>query len=264
MLKRFYEQLAIYLAWFLLGKGCLLWSAAAIPLRFLLPRKMRQHIGRVGISKGFRLYLWGLEVLGVCRFDLRELDALRDAGPLIIAPNHPCLLDALMVLSRLPNTACVLKAELIDNFFMGAGARLAGFIRNDWFVGMIRRAIAELEHGYQLLLFPEGTRSEGGRLQDFKASTAIIACRARVPIQTVIIETDSNFLGKGWPPFKRTNLPVHFSVRLGPRFQPGDDPIRLTAELQTYFARAMNGNASPETCANQSLEQPQARKAVAS
>src|SRR6266446_2055001 len=81
------------------------------------------------------------------------------AGPLIIAPNHPSLLDAVMVLSRLPDVACVMKADLIDNPIYGASARFSDYIRNDGFMGAATQAIANLKGGSQLLLFPEGTRT---------------------------------------------------------------------------------------------------------
>ncbi len=235
-LYRLYEYFALYLALLMLGVACLLWSVLALILALLLPREQGKRFGRLGISTGFRLYLWALHECCACHFDLAELDQLRDAGPLVIAPNHPSLLDALMILSRLPDTACVLKAGLIDNVFLGAGARLAGFIRNDQFVGMARNAIAELRHGKQLLLFPEGTRTAGEVPNQFKGSVAIIACRAQVPVQLVIIEASSGFLGKGWPLFRRPDLPVYFRIRLGRRLQPGTDPARFTAELQECFA----------------------------
>jgi len=60
-------------------------------------------VGRRVTSYGFRCYLWLLRWTGAFRFDCAALDALRDAGPLIIAPNHPGLLDAVMILSRLPD-----------------------------------------------------------------------------------------------------------------------------------------------------------------
>jgi 1-acyl-sn-glycerol-3-phosphate acyltransferase len=40
---------------------------------------------------------------------------LRDQPPVIIAPNHPSLLDAVMVISRLPNIVCIMKTELMNN-----------------------------------------------------------------------------------------------------------------------------------------------------
>jgi 1-acyl-sn-glycerol-3-phosphate acyltransferase len=185
--------------------------------------------------------LWWLAVIGVGRFDLKALDALRDTGPLVIAPNHPGLLDALMVISRLPNVACVLKASLLDNILWGAGSRLAGYVRNDWFIGSINLAVSELHRGSQLLLFPEGTRTEQPpKLNDFRAGVAYVAHRAGAPIQTVFIEQDTQFLGKGWPLFKRPSMPMNFRVRLGQRFDSPTNPEAFTHTLQAYFAAELN------------------------
>ncbi len=102
----------------------------------------------------FRLYLASLSLSRRCSFDLEALDALRDQPSLILAPNHPCLLDAVMVISRLPNVACVLKADLMNNIFLGAGARLARYIRNEPVRRMVRLATRDFDCGSHLLLFP--------------------------------------------------------------------------------------------------------------
>ena len=78
------------------------------------------------------------------RIDSSALDALRDEpGGLIVAANHPTMLDALIVVARLPRGVCVMKAELLRNIFLGGGARLARYIRNDVGRGMVRDAVAE-------------------------------------------------------------------------------------------------------------------------
>jgi hypothetical protein len=51
----------------------------------------------------------------------------------------------------------------------------------------------------------------------------LIAQLAKVPIQTVIIETDSPYLRKGWPLLRPPPAPVVVRVRLGPRFEPQAD-----------------------------------------
>ena len=147
LLRRTHAHVAMHLGYAMLGLGCLLWSGAAWPLTFVVSGARGIWLGRRVASLGFRAYLAFLDWIGVARFDLRELDALRNAGPLIIAPNHPGLLDALMVISRLPNVACVLKASLLDNPLWGAGSRLAGYIRNDWFIGSITLAVQDLQQG---------------------------------------------------------------------------------------------------------------------
>jgi 1-acyl-sn-glycerol-3-phosphate acyltransferase len=212
------------------------WTVAALVLDLLLPRRWKHRLGRRIAQRGFQLYLWGMQLFGVASFDLSDLDGLRDAGPLIIAPNHPGLLDALMVISRLPNVVCVFKASLLRNPLWGSGARLAGYIRNDWFVGSINIAVSELEKGSQLLLFPEGTRSRPFPLGEFQYGVALVSQRAAVPVQTIIIEQDTRFLAKEWPLFRRPDLPMRFRARLGRRFTPAADPRSFAAELRDYFA----------------------------
>jgi 1-acyl-sn-glycerol-3-phosphate acyltransferase len=228
----------------LLGAGSLAWSLVALPLVVLLPARTGRRIGRGLITRGFRFYLGALEAVGACRFDLRALDALRGAGPLILAPNHPSLLDAVMLLSRTPQAACVLKAPLIDGLLFGVGARLAGYIRNDSPVDMVRRSVAELRAGGQLLLFPEGTRTTHAPVNVFRGAISLIARQAGVPVQTIFIEADSAFLGKGWPLLRRPELPLVYRVRLGRRFDPPGDLHAFMRELEQYFARELV--AAPE------------------
>jgi len=236
------EYLCLYLGLGFLGLECLLWLPFAALLGVLLPRRLRPRVGRRVICFGFDLYLRWLAALGACRFDVSALDELRDAGPLIIAPNHPCLLDAVMVISRLPDVACIMKAGLMNNPLLGAGARLAGYIRNEPTLAMVLASVRELERGSQLLLFPEGTRTVCEPINPCLPSAAIIAARARVPVQTVLIETDSAYLAKGWPLFRRPDMPISYRLRLGRRFEPLDQHEILTQEIERYLADEMRAS----------------------
>jgi len=238
-LHRLYEYAALGFGLGLLGTMTLTWSLLSVPLYHVLPKTWADPLGRWAITTIFRLYLGALSMIGACRFDLSALDALRIEGPLIIAPNHPCLLDAVMLISRLPNITCIMKADLVDNVFLGAGSRLAGYIRNDAQLSMIRQSVAELKNGSHLLVFPEGTRTTRWPVNACKGTTALIASRARVPIQTVFIETDSAFLGKGWPLFRRPTMPITYRIRLGRRFEPPDKAGVFTEELERYFIDAL-------------------------
>lgn len=234
-----YDTLLLYfgLAW--LGVLCLGWTVVASVLQPLLPRRIATPLGRFAIMAGFRIYLATLTLSGRCRFDLRALDALRGDAPLIIAPNHPGLLDAVMIISRLPNVCCVMKAELMNNLLLGAGARLAGYIRNASVHRMVQEACEDFAHGSHLLLFPEGTRTTRRPVNPLTGSAGLIARQAGVPVQTIIIETDSPFLGKGWPLFRKPQMPLAFSVRLGRRFDPPENTRMFTAELEQYFAEEL-------------------------
>ncbi len=234
-LRRTYEFGALWAGLGLLGAISLAWSLLAAPLYYLLPRRWGKPLGRWAIMTNLQIYLGALALMGACRFDIRGLDDLRGESPLVIAPNHPSLLDALLVLSRLPNLTCIMKADILDNMFLGVAARLAGYIRNDTQHGMIKQAVAELTRGSHLLLFPEGTRTNQWPINPCTPSAALISRRAKAPIQTLFIETDSAFLGKGWSLWRRPMLPVTFRARLGRRFDPPDQSRNFTSELEAYF-----------------------------
>lgn len=234
-LLNIYDYLVLYLGLIWLGLICLAWTPIALVVYPLLPVRWGRALGRYVITRGFRFYLASLAASRRCSFDLSELDALRDEPSLILAPNHPCLLDAVMVISRLPNVACVLKAELMNNLFLGAGARLARYIRNEPVRSMVQLATRDFESGSHLLLFPEGTRTVQAPVNPLKGSVGLIANRAQVPVQTILIETDSVYLSKGWPLFRKPVMPIHYRVRLGRRFDPPQNTQQFMAELEHYF-----------------------------
>ncbi len=242
VLLEVYDHLVIYLGVIWLGVLCTLWTPFALVIYPLLPARQARLLGRFVTMVGFRIYLASLSLSQRFSFDMKALDALRGESSLIIAPNHPCLLDAVIVISRLPNVACVLKSELMSNVFLGAGARLARYIRNDPVREMVLMAAQDFECGSHLLLFPEGTRTTTNPVNPLTASTGVIARHAQVPVQTVLIETDSMYLSKGWPLFRKPPMPLHYRVRLGRRFEPpqiSENSQDFMIELERYFAHEL-------------------------
>ena len=239
-LWHFYEVLAMLLGLGSLALLCLIWLPFALILYPVLPQATGQRLGRRMIMGGFRFYLRLLELFCACRFDLTALDQLRDAGPLILAANHPSLLDVVLIVSRLPNAVCVMKAALLDNPLFGSAARLARYIRNNAPLEMILSAREELQAGAQLVIFPEGTRTTQFPLEACTPSTALIAGRSGIAVQTLLIEFSTPYLGKTWPLFQRPSLPLHCRIRLGQRFAPSRDVAAFTAELDAYFRRELS------------------------
>jgi 1-acyl-sn-glycerol-3-phosphate acyltransferase len=232
--------LALQLQLLLLGAMSLGWNLAALLLYPLLPRDLGLRLGRAMIAWGYGVFWRIAACSGMLRLDAGVLDALRDERGLIVVANHPSLLDALMLVARLPRSACIMKASLVRNPLLGPGARLARYIRNDSAYGMIHRAVLDLRRGGQLVLFPEGTRTTQRPVNDFHPSFTLIAKRAKVPIQAVFIDTDSPYLGKGWPLWKLPPLPIRFTVRMGRRFEPAADHQALRREIEAYFAAGVH------------------------
>jgi len=240
-----YEYLVFYLGYLYFGAGCALGSAVCAMLHPLLPEAFGTRLGRRMTGWHFRAFLALLQASRLVRLDLSALDRLRGERSIIIAPNHPGLLDAVLIISRLPQTACIMKAAIWDSFFLGGGARLSRYIRNDSAVNMVRSSIRELRAGHPLLIFPEGTRTVGQAVNDFKGGFALMAKKSGAEVQTVFIETTSAFLNKGWPPLKKPAFPLIYRARLGERVRVGADVRAFVEDLERYYRQELAANAPP-------------------
>jgi 1-acyl-sn-glycerol-3-phosphate acyltransferase len=240
------EYFWFYFAFLYFGTVCLACSLISTVLFVVLPGRVATRFGKRMIHRVFRSFLWLLGATGLARLDLSALDSLHGDPGLIIAPNHPCLLDAVFVIAHVPDVACIMKADIRDNIVLGAGARLAGYIRNDSAMSMVRGAVREVRNGHPLLVFPEGTRTRRRPVNSFKGGIALIAKRAGATLQTVFIETDSPFLSKGWPLFKKPPLPLVYRARLGRRFHVRGDIKARIAELEAYYRNELGSATTAE------------------
>lgn len=239
LLKRAYDYLATYGLLAILAAMIFVWTFLAVVLLSPLPQRWRKATARYTMMAGLRLFSWLLTIAGAYELDLASIDTLRSGPPVILAPNHPASIDAILLLTRHPDLTCILKPELMSNVFLGVGARLAGFIRSDPPRRMIREALAELRRGGLVLLFPEGTRTTRAPLNPLTGSAAVIARHAQVPIQVAFIETDSPYLAKGWPILKVPRLPIRYRVRLGRRLEPTQEAAACTLALEQELTREL-------------------------
>jgi 1-acyl-sn-glycerol-3-phosphate acyltransferase len=239
VLRRLFQRVLFYVMLLHLAAMSLTWNLVCLVLYSLLPRQQGLVIGRAAISSVYRGFWTCAQWLGLMRIDYTALDVLSHDAGLIIAANHPSMLDALLIIARVPRGVCIMRASLMRNPFLGAGARLARYIRNDPPRRMIRGCVANLKEGGQLVLFPEGTRTVRAPINRFRPGITLIAYLAQVPIQTVIIEADTPYLGKGWPIWRTPEFPMVIRMRLGQRFAPEADHQGLLERLEAYFAEEL-------------------------
>ncbi len=240
-LWRLYERLAMCIGLGTLALLCLAWLPFAALLHPLLPRAQGQWLGRRVITLAFRFYLGVLSLLCACRFDLSALDALRGERGLIVAANHPSLLDAVLLVSRLPDAVCIMKASLLDNLLFGAAARMAGYVRNDDARALVASGCRSLAEGAQVVLFPEGSRTRQFPLDPLGRTAGLLARRAQAPVQAVLLEFSSPYLGKHWPLWCPPVLPLRCTARLGRRFEPPTDHIAFTEALEQHLRAGLAG-----------------------
>ncbi len=112
-------------------------------------------------------------------------------GTCIFAANHTSSADAPAVVGAIPRRiAILLKRPLFDWPIVGQAFHLAHFIPVDRFnresaIESVDKAVLALKAGQSFLIYPEGTRSPDGRLQEFKKGTAVMAIQSGVPVVPV-------------------------------------------------------------------------------
>ena len=227
-----------YLAMLLGLGGLALLGLMGLPIALVLlclPATIRIPMGRRLISRSLAGYLQFLKVFCSVRIDSSALDAVSLDWPLIIVANHPSLLDAVVLLARLPRAVCVMKGSLRRNILFGPMARLSGYVSNDDPMALIRQTCDELADGAQILIFPEGTRTRTFPVNAFSEAAAFIAARSGVPVQALFIEFSSPYLGKAWPIFRKPVLPLCITVKLGRKFEPAGDRLAQTEQLESHY-----------------------------
>src|SRR5205823_140693 len=175
-------------------------------------------------------------------------DALPISGPVMFVSNHSSHLDAPLILCSLPpawrertavgaaadyffdvwwraaSTALVFNAFPIERQGSGRGTDTA------------KRLTGE---GWNLVVFPEGTRSKDGWVQRFRTGAARLAIEQGVPVVPVAIRGSYSAMprGRGWP--RPGRFPI--SIRYGPRLDPrGGDVRSLSEDMAAAIARLTN------------------------
>ncbi len=215
------------------------------PLHLILPRRTGEWLGRHCLHHLFRWFVVYLRLARLVRADTSALDQLGKSGDaFIVAPNHLSLWDVVFIIARLPRAVCVMKKAILLNPVLGGGARLAGYIANDGTTRMIRNAAKSLSEGGQLLLFPEGTRTrpDARWINPLKGGCAIIALRAGVPVRPVFIRSNTRFLEKGWPLWKRPVYPIHIRIEVGEPLvaEAGESAQSFTRRLEEVFEQELS------------------------
>ncbi len=118
-------------------------------------------------------------------------------GPLIIASNHASFLDPPLV-GYAVNRECFFMAKSglfeVSKFFTW----LITFYHAFPITGIetIKRALTVLKQGLGLVIFPEGTRGQDGRLLPFHPGVGYLARKVRAPVVPVYLANSRRALGE--------------------------------------------------------------------
>ncbi len=187
------------------------------------------------------------------------------AGPYIIAANHCSHLDGGAMISAVSEALGPQEAKkmhilgardyffdtALKSWFFSTFLNLVPVEREETSLAGLRMVKSILSGGESVLIFPEGTRSRTGKLQEFKPGVGLIAQELGVPVIPVYIQGTHRAMpvGKALP--HRRGIEVFFAPAIlvetappdGPEGATNDERYRqLTEEVRAGIAGLAKGS----------------------
>ena len=222
------------LLWAGIGLATLLFGLPAVVAAFVPPR----GDWFLRFARGWArtiLFMSGVPL----RVSGRERLASLASGSAVIVANHESLADILVLLASLPiQVRFLAKRRIFSVPVLGWSIRAAGFIpvdRGDHRRGAatFEAAMARLQGGRSVIVFPEETRTRTGELLPFKKGAALLALRSGLPILPVGIAGTRQVLPRD------TLLPTAgpAAVVIGEPIPVEGRPVTERARLTDLYAR---------------------------
>jgi len=174
-------------------------SIALVGLLLVPTLFMSRRTSMRAIKVWARLVVWAVRAICGVRVEVRGLQH-RPAGAALVAAKHQGMLDVIAPFTFLDDPCFVMKKELMALPIFGWHAWKSGMIPVDRAKAAValKKMVADvrdrLNETRQILIFPEGTRTEPGAAGDYKPGVAALYRELDTPC--ALIATNS---GVCWP-----------------------------------------------------------------
>ena len=221
--------------------GCVLVGWLWLPLVWLWPGSREEKMRRAqrAVRRGFQLFHAAMRVTGHYHCTSPS-GVARPSGvpadrPVVLVANHPTLCDTTAIVSLFPDVVTVSQIRYDHNPLISRPLRSCGFVP----VGthMIQDCAERLRMGFDLLIFPEGTRSPVGGLQPFHRGAFEIAARAKVPVVLLKLTCDPPALSKRLPIWKNPDRTAVLTIEPVEMFHPADSALDSRARARAIEQR---------------------------
>jgi 1-acyl-sn-glycerol-3-phosphate acyltransferase len=183
---------------------------------------------------------WAKIILWACgaRVKVTGQENVERYEPRIYLSNHQSYFDIFTLLAHLPaDFKFVLKQELMRIPLFGFAMKRAKYIAIDReeprkAVKSINEAANKIKEGASMLIFPEGTRSEDGKLQPFKTGGFRLALKAGCDVVPVAITNSRNIVPKGSLKINKGTIAMNIGTPISVKDYSKKDMDKLMAQVR--------------------------------
>jgi 1-acyl-sn-glycerol-3-phosphate acyltransferase len=199
---------------------------------------------RAVLNKGFKVWMTlvmgGMRVLVGLSYEVRGRENI-PVGPALFSSKHQSAWDTGIFFLLLEDASFVLKKELLSIPLYGLLLKKDKMVAIDREGGglalrqLVRDSQAVIEDGRQLVIFPEGTRSQPGAKLPYHPGIAAIYKKTGVPVIPVALNS-----GLFWGRRSFDKKPGKIIIEFLPPLIPGMERKTFIAELESRVEKASN------------------------
>lgn len=194
---RFLRSLLCAFCFCIFGFGGLLIGSAVFPIFLLIYNSQKQRkIFANTIHYSWRLFVWIMCALRLIKVNCPEHKRLKTLRGTIVIANHPSLIDVVILVSKIPNSVCIVKESLFKNMFVRkviGKIYLSNTMNPDEFIA---NGADILLKGYNIIIFPEGTRTIPNKAVHLHRGFAYLQIATGANILPIKITNNPQILGK--------------------------------------------------------------------
>lgn len=164
------------------------------------------------LQKSWQFFVWLLKILRIIKIKSDDIEKLKNIKNSIIVSTHPSYIDILILISIIPQSTCFVADRLIRNpFFKNIVKQLfisEGQPLEQW----LENANKMLDEGFNLIIFPMGTRHRKNEYPKIRRGAALIAQKSNKNIILLNMETNFDFLQIHQPIHQAGRESVEYSL----------------------------------------------------
>ncbi|MHC3127561.1 acyl-phosphate glycerol 3-phosphate acyltransferase [Brevundimonas sp. GN22] len=202
------------------------------------PALLMNHNAAMGVVRLWaRMVLFGARWIAGIKVEVRGLE-YRPTGPGLVAAKHQSMLDIVVPFTVIEDPAFVLKKELMAMPFIGWFAWKTKMIPVDReahakaLKDMVRNTRARLDEGRQIMIFPEGTRTQPGAVPEYKPGVAAIYRDVDATCYLIATNSGQYWPAKGLTKFKPGTVVFEFLPPIEAGLKRGEFMKRMEASLE--------------------------------
>lgn len=200
------------------------------------------------ITSWTSIIIWWLRLTCGVKYQVKGRENIPAKAGFVVLSKHQSAWETLFLQTLFWPATTILKKELLNIPFFGWGLRVLKPVPIDrsnprLALKQVKTIGSErLQEGFNIILFPEGTRMPVGEKGTYARSGADIASSANVPIVPVAVNA-----GAYWPPKRFVKYPGTVTVSIGPAISAESRSSKdVMADVENWIESEM-GNINAQS-----------------